>query len=136
MKTHAKAIAVSLVGTTAVILLAPDRGELESRQPAAKATEVEAQERPPVIATNRPSTDLHEHMQTLPVAHRNQTLLMSVRDSGFECTEVVSSQLLGESWHAQCSPATLYRVRIDEFGGTTVAPVPAGDFRPGFTTLE
>lgn len=84
----------------------------------------------------RDANGLHRHLLSLDEAHRNQTLLMSLRDAGVECSDVLGSARIGGAWHADCGGTLLYSVRIDEFGAVSIVPVPHGDFERGIYFIE
>ena len=77
---------------------------------------------------------LHQHLLTMSESHRNNTLLMILRDVGAECGEVISSQHLAaeiSAWRADCGDALMYSVVFDAFGATKIYPIPYGDFGTG-----
>ncbi len=82
------------------------------------------------LATVGPN-GLHQDLLAMPERYRNHILWMTLRDAGFKCDEVRSSQLLGAetgAWRAHCGGISTYSIVIDEFGSISVDPILYGDF--------
>ena len=82
------------------------------------------------------SGGLHQHLLTVSASHREQTLLMSLRDGGFACDDALDTYLLGDSWHVDCGSGLVYRIVIGELDRVRIRPIPHGDFRPGILFEE
>ena len=78
-------------------------------------------------------SDLHQQILAMTEPRRNQILYLIIRDADAHCTEVLNSEYLtAESgvWHVHCVDANSYSVAIDNFGGTSVRPIPYEDVAP------
>jgi hypothetical protein len=56
---------------------------------------------------------------------RNHIFWLTIRDAGFQCDEVESSQPLGadaRAWRARCEGALVYWVNVDDLGAISADP--------------
>lgn len=76
---------------------------------------------------------LHQRLLAMTEAERNQLFYLIIRDTDVECAEIIGSQyLLAESgvWHVHCDELQNYAVVIDDYGSTSVHPIPYRDLAP------
>jgi hypothetical protein len=76
---------------------------------------------------------LHKELQVMPKRDRNNLLRLVIRDAGFRCDDVKSSELLYSEtgmWQADCGAMLSYSVQIREIGRISIHPIPYGDFSP------
>ena len=107
-----------------------DQNLVPSDEDHSKSAEVNASQANRSPASVGPN-GLHQKLLAMPEPYRNQILLMTLRDAGFKCDEVMTSQLLGietGAWHAHCGGTLLYRITIGDFGRVSVDLIPHGGF--------
>lgn len=76
---------------------------------------------------------LHQELMVMPERDRNNLFRLAIRDAGFQCDDVTSSQFLSTEtgvWQADCGAMSTYSLLIHEFGGISISPIPYGDFPP------
>lgn len=73
--------------------------------------------------------DFRRELLGMSEAHRNHIFWLTLRDAGFQCDELESSQLLGgdaRAWRAYCGGALVYWVNVDDLGDISVELAPYG----------
>jgi hypothetical protein len=133
--TVAMAFLAVMVGYQAFVREEPQRFVTPDSE-AAKEIVVPA-EMPPTTSTERDDSrvdrssasvgpdGLRRELLEMLEAPRNHIFWLTIRDAGFQCDEVESSQPLGGdamAWRARCGGALVYWVNVDDLGGISADP--------------
>jgi hypothetical protein len=68
---------------------------------------------------------LRRELLEMPETPRDHIFWLTIRDAGFQCDEVESSQPIGGdgiAWRARCGGALVYWVHVDDLGSISVDP--------------